>query len=40
LRDWWEDSCGLRFINTVTTVDGDANEGFANIIAQCEEWVA
>lgn len=40
LRDWWDDSCGLRFINTIRTVPGDPNDGFADIIAQCEEWVA
>jgi hypothetical protein len=39
LREWWDESCGLRFINTIRTVEGDANEGFDDIIAQCEEWV-
>lgn len=39
LREWWEESCGLRFISSVTTVDGDPNEGFARLIAQGEsEW--
>ena len=42
LREWWDDSCGLRFINTVRTIpaSGDPNLGFADIIAQGEEWVA
>ena len=40
LRRWWDESCGLRFINTIRTVSGDPNDGFADIIAQFEEWVA
>jgi hypothetical protein len=38
LREWWDESCGLRFINTIRTVPGDPNDGFADIIAQFEEW--
>lgn len=40
LRNWWDESCGLRFINTIRTVPGDPNDGFADIIAQFEEWEA
>lgn len=39
VKEWYESSCGLRFINTVRTVDGDPNEGFDDVIAQCEDWV-
>lgn len=38
VRTWWDESCGLRFINTIRTVPGDPNDGFADIIAQFEEW--
>lgn len=36
LREWYEDSCSLRFIQAVRTVDGDPNEGFVNLIEQGE----
>ena len=38
LRDWWEESCCLRFISTVRTVPGDPNEGFDHIVAQGKDW--
>lgn len=34
VKEWYEDSCGLRFVQSVTTVDGNPNEGFADLIAQ------
>jgi hypothetical protein len=34
VQEWYEDSCGLRFVNAVHTVDGDPNEGFLNLIPQ------
>lgn len=37
LREWYEDSCGLRFISGVRTVDGDPNEGFIDLIPQGAE---
>lgn len=40
LREWWDASCGLRFINTVRTVKGDPNKGFGDLIAQFEEWMS
>jgi hypothetical protein len=40
LRQWYDDSCGLRMIDAVRTVDGNPNEGFTQVIAQFEEWVA
>jgi hypothetical protein len=37
LKEWYGDSCGLRFINAVKTVEGDPNEGFIDLIAQLDE---
>lgn len=36
LHVWFEDSCGLRFISAVRTVEGDENEGFTRLIEQFE----
>ena len=38
VRGWWDESCGLRFVSAVKTVDGDtdANEGFMSLIGQFE----
>ena len=38
LERWFADSCGLRFINAVSTVDGDPNEGFTDLIPQGADW--
>jgi hypothetical protein len=35
LREWYEESCGLKFICAVTTNEADPNEGFVNLIPQC-----
>jgi len=37
VKTWYEDSCGLRFIDAVSTVDGDPNEGFETLIPQFED---
>lgn len=37
LRQWWDESCGLRFINSVRTVPGDPNDGFTDLIPQFAE---
>jgi len=34
LKEWYDDSCGLRFIQSVRTVKGDPNEGYTNLIPQ------
>lgn len=34
VQEWYEDSCGLRFVNAVHTVDGDPNKGFIDLIPQ------
>ena len=39
VRAWYEDSCMLRFIEAVSTVEGDPNEGFEVLIAQGENNV-
>lgn len=36
LSDWYEDSCGLRFISSVATNHDDPNAGFENLISQFE----
>ena len=38
LKDWYDGSCSLKFINSVATVDGDPNEGFEDLIPQGAEW--
>ena len=37
LRKWYEESCFLRFINAVETVEGDPNKGFTTLIEQGAE---
>ena len=39
LRDWYDNSCSLRFIQAVRTAAGDPNEGFTSLIEQGEDWV-
>lgn len=36
IQDWFIGSCSLRFVQAVRTVDGDANDGFTNLIEQFE----
>ena len=38
VEDWYANSCGLRFIQAVTTVKDNPNKGFEDIIAQGEDW--
>jgi hypothetical protein len=37
VKDWYEKSCPLRFVQAVMTVDGDANEGFSSLIGQFDD---
>lgn len=37
VRDWFAQSCGLRFIGLVTTGDDQKTPEYENLIAQCEE---
>lgn len=34
LKGWWDDSCGLKFINSVTTNYDDPNAGYTTLIGQ------
>jgi type II secretory pathway component GspD/PulD (secretin) len=36
LKEWYEQSCGLRFISAVETNHADPNAGFTNLISQFE----
>ena len=36
LEKWFDDSCGLRFIDAVSTHPDDPNLGFETLIGQCE----
>mgnify|MGYP000935651276 CR=1 FL=1 len=38
LKNWYDDSCGLRFIQAVTTNPKDPNLGFETLIAQGEGY--
>ena len=37
VAEWFEQSCGLRFVNAVRTVPGNPNDGFIQVIAQFED---
>jgi hypothetical protein len=40
LKVWWDESCGLKFINAVTTDHENPNAGYASLIGQgdwCED---
>ena len=34
LKNWYENSCSLKFIQSVTTNEADPNEGFESLIPQ------
>jgi len=36
IKHWYAESCGLRFVEAVSTVEGDPNLGFETLIAQGE----
>ena len=38
IQQWYANSCMLRFVDAVRTVEGDPNEGFTSLIPQCAEW--
>jgi hypothetical protein len=38
IKEWYNDSCSLRFVESVATVSGDANEGFNTLIEQGADW--
>lgn len=37
LDEWWDNSCGLRFINAVKTNHADPNAGFTTLIPQFDD---
>lgn len=37
LQNWFDDSCGLRFIQAVATHPVDPNEGFETLIGQFDD---
>jgi hypothetical protein len=38
VADWYEDSCGLRFIQAVSTNHINPNAGFESLISQGEDY--
>lgn len=34
LHNWFDDSCGLRFVQAIETVEGNPNDGFTSLIPQ------
>lgn len=36
IQAWFEDSCSLRFVESIRTVEGNPNAGFTSLIAQFE----
>jgi len=34
VKHWYAESCGLKFVEAVETVDGDPNDGFTTLIEQ------
>lgn len=38
IQEWYSDSCGLRFVQAVRTVEGDPNDGFISLIGQGDDW--
>lgn len=37
ILEWWEDSCQLRFINSVRHTEPNPNDGYASLIPQFAE---
>lgn len=40
IRKWYEESCGLRFVQAVSTTYPDPNDGFTDLIPQGADWVS
>lgn len=38
VKAWWRESCSLRFVSAVRTVQGNPNEGFDTIVPQFGTW--
>jgi hypothetical protein len=37
VREWWAESCGLRFVNAVFTNVANPNAGYVSLISQCAD---
>jgi hypothetical protein len=37
VKDWYEKSCGLRFVQAVATTYPDSNDGFTDLISQFDD---
>ena len=37
VREWWDESCSLRFVNAVWHNEDDPNAGFVSLISQMAE---
>lgn len=38
VKDWFENSCSLKFVSAVATNPADPNAGFTSLIEQGAEW--
>jgi hypothetical protein len=38
VAEWYEQSCGLRFISAVATVPATEGDGFTSIVSQGADW--
>lgn len=38
VRDWYDRSCALKFIDAVTTNESDPAVGFESLVPQCVDW--
>lgn len=37
IHDWYDESCDLKFVNAVSTVEGNPNDGFETLIGQWDD---
>jgi len=38
IKHWYAESCGLKFVEAVSTVAGDPNDGFETLIGQGDDY--
>lgn len=38
LANWYAESCWLKFVQAIDTVEGDANKGFTDLVPQGAVW--
>lgn len=39
VKEWYDQSCSLRFVQAVETIYPDANDGFTDLIPQGADWI-